>query len=86
MDKKYGILMPCWLKYKLSLATFEGNLAISSRAHGAYRVTQMVKNLPADAGDTGWIPESGDPLKEEMETHSRNLAWEIPWTEEPGGL
>lgn len=22
MDKKYGILMPCWLKYKLSLATF----------------------------------------------------------------
>lgn len=24
MDKKYGILMPCWLKYKLSLATFEG--------------------------------------------------------------
>ena len=27
-----------------------------------------------------------DPLEEEMETHSRILAWEIPWTEEPGGL
>ena len=26
-----------------------------------------------------------DPLKEEMATHSRILAWEIPWTEEPGG-
>ena len=27
-----------------------------------------------------------DPLKEEMATHSRILAWEIPWTEGPGGL
>ena len=27
-----------------------------------------------------------DPLKEEMEAHSSILAWEIPWTEEPGGL
>ena len=27
-----------------------------------------------------------DPLEEEMETHSRILAWEIPWTEEPGEL
>ena len=26
------------------------------------------------------------PLEKEMETHSRILAWEIPWTEEPGGL
>ena len=27
-----------------------------------------------------------DPLEEEMATHSSLLAWEIPWTEEPGGL
>ena len=27
-----------------------------------------------------------DPLEEEMATHSDILAWEIPWTEEPGGL
>ena len=27
-----------------------------------------------------------DPLKEEMATHSSILVWEIPWTEEPGGL
>ena len=27
-----------------------------------------------------------DALEEEMATHSRILAWEIPWTEEPGGL
>ena len=27
-----------------------------------------------------------DPLKEKKATHSSILAWEIPWTEEPGGL
>ena len=27
-----------------------------------------------------------DPLEEEMATQSSILAWEIPWTEEPGGL
>ena len=27
-----------------------------------------------------------DPLEKEMETHSSILTWEIPWTEEPGGL
>ena len=27
-----------------------------------------------------------DPLEKEMAAHSRILAWEIAWTEEPGGL
>ena len=27
-----------------------------------------------------------DPLEKEMTTHFSILAWEIPWTEEPGGL
>ena len=27
-----------------------------------------------------------DPLEEETAPHSSILAWEIPWTEEPGGL
>ena len=27
-----------------------------------------------------------DPLEKRMATHSSVLAWEIPWTEEPGGL
>ena len=27
-----------------------------------------------------------DLLEEEMATHASILAWEIPWTEEPGGL
>ena len=35
-----------------------------------------------------WVQSLGreDPLEKEMATHSSTLAWEIPWTEEPGGL
>ena len=46
----------------------------------------MVKNPPANAGDTDSIPGSGNPLEKEMATHSRILAWEMPWTEELGTL
>ena len=46
----------------------------------------VVKNLPA-VQET-WVQSLGweDPLEKEMATHSSILAWEIPWTEEPGGL
>ena len=27
-----------------------------------------------------------DPLAKKMATHSSTLAWEITWTEEPGGI
>ena len=33
-----------------------------------------------------WPLDWEDPLEKEMVTHSSILAWEIPWTEEPGGL
>ena len=46
----------------------------------------LVKNLPANAGDTRSIPGSGDSLEKEMATHSIILAWEVPWTEEPDRL
>ena len=44
------------------------------------------KNLPA-VQET-WVQFLGweDPLEKEMATHSSILAWEIPWTEECGGL
>ena len=46
----------------------------------------MVKNVPAmqemQVQSLGWE----DPLEKQMATHSSILAWEIPWTEEPGGL
>ena len=44
------------------------------------------KNLPGNAGDTGSIPGSGRSFGEGMATHSSILAWEILWTEGPGGL
>ena len=46
----------------------------------------MVKNLPANAGDTGLIPGSGRSLEEKMATHSSILAWEIPRIDKPGRL
>ena len=45
-----------------------------------------VENLLVNAGDMGLIPGSRSSLREGMETHSSIFAWEIPWTEEPGGL
>ena len=46
----------------------------------------MVKGLPT-VQET-WVRSLGrdDPLEREMATHSSMLAWEIPWTEEPGRL
>ena len=47
---------------------------------------QMVKNLPAMWEARVRSLGQEDPLEEEIETHSRILAWRIPWTQEPGGL
>ena len=46
----------------------------------------MIKNLPAV--QEMWVRFlcREDPLEEGMATHSSILAWEIPWTEEPGRL
>ena len=59
----------------------------------------VVKNPPANAGDTSSVPGwgrypgkgNGNPLQyscleKEMATHYNILAWKIPWIEEPGGL
>ena len=49
-------------------------------------VAQMVKNLPAIQGTQVQSLGQEDPLEKGMATHSSILAWEIAWTEEPGGL
>ena len=63
---------------------------VSGFADGEPRVTpwaspvaQMVKCLPAMRGT--WVRSLGpeDPLEKETATHSRTLAWKIPWMEEP---
>ena len=49
----------------------------------------VVENPPANARgteDVGLIPRWGRSLEKEMATNSSILAWEIPRTEEPGGL
>ena len=42
----------------------------------------MQKMQETQVQSLGWE----DPLETEMATHSSLFAWEIPWTEEPGGL
>ena len=49
-------------------------------------VAQMVKNLPAMQETQVQSLDWEDPLEKGMATHSSILAWEIPWTEKPGGL
>ena len=49
-------------------------------------VAQMVKCWPTM--QKTWVRSLGqeESLEKEMATHSSMCAWEIPWTEEPGGL
>ena len=51
-----------------------------------FLVAQTGKNPPAmrktQVRSVGWE----DTLEKEMETHSKILAWRIPWTEELGGV
>ena len=53
---------------------------------GASLLAQRVKCLPT-MRET-WVQSLGqeDPLEKEMVTHSRTLAWKIPWMEKPGRL
>ena len=57
---------------------FPGGQDFPGSSHG--------KESASNAGDTGSIPGSTDPLKKGMATPSTILAWRTPWTEEPGGL
>ena len=53
---------------------------------GKDTMAQLVKNLPVKQETRVWPPGREDPLEKGMATHSSVLAWEIPPTEEPGGL
>ena len=44
------------------------------------------KESACNTADLRLMPGWEDPLEEEMAAHSSILAWETPWTEEPGGL
>ena len=49
-------------------------------------VAQMVKSLLAIQETRVQSLDWKDPLEKGMATYSSILAWEIPWTEEPGRL
>ena len=46
----------------------------------------VLKNPPAKQLTWVWSLGREDPLEKEMATHSSILAWEVTWTEQPGGL
>ena len=49
-------------------------------------MAQLVKSLPAMWETQALFLGGEDPLEKEMAIHADILAWEIPWTEEPGVL
>ena len=69
---------------KLTLDAFKMNLSIFPRPPPV-----VVKNLCANAGgieDADLIPGLERSSGEGQGNPSSNLAWRIPWTEEPGRL
>ena len=60
--------------------------SISHEILEIFLLAQMVKNLPAM--QVTWVQSLSqeNPLEQETAAHSSILAWEIPWTEKPGGL
>ena len=49
-------------------------------------MAERLKRLPAMRETRVRSLDQEDPLEKEMAAHSSIFAWEIPWTEEPGGL
>ena len=93
---KVAGIVTCHLEYFsmrfLRIGTFSSSTSLHSRnliltiVIWASLVAQMVKSQPAIQETQVQSLGQEDFLEKEMTTHSSILAWEIPWTEEPGGL
>ena len=59
---------------------------ILSHAFRGFPGGSVVKDLPSVQEMQVQSLHQEDTLEKEMTTHSSILVWEIPWTEEPGGL
>ena len=77
---------------------FQGSSVLLGGVGPLYGHSDFLQRSPTFGGFPGGSPASAgdmkdkvrslgqeDPLEEEMATHSRILAWRIPWMEEPGG-
>ena len=71
----------CWPLYPISKLKFS-----ILKGRQGFPGGSEVKNQPANGGDVGLIPGSERSPREGMAVLSSILAWEIPWTEEPGRL
>ena len=91
----FSVLLPCfsalfcdvsfWLLSWLSVIYLSIILVVTLKdMPSAFPVAQMVKNLPVMPEVWVWALGWEDPLEKGMATHSRFLAWEVPWMEEPG--
>ena len=65
-----------WTKYSLSVGQLFPNGSVGKKNPPTMQETQET---------AVWFLGRKDALEEEMATHSSILAWNIPWTEEPGG-
>ena len=71
---------------------FKGSLITTSLGNNtpwASLGPQLVKNMPANAGDirdVGLIPGSGRSPGGRHGNPFQSFVWRIPWIEEPGGL
>ena len=74
--------------FHIFVQSFSNKFIILTQLHvlfGASLRAQSVKNSPAILEACFQFLGLEDILEKEMTTHSSILAWEIPWTEEPGG-
>ena len=70
--------------FSLSWAQLLGSGSLESKSK--LKLGSNNEESACNAADPGSIPGLEDPLEEELATHSRILAWRIPWTGEPGGI
>ena len=74
------------MKQKTSIRVHMGLIRYFEEHFGASLVAQTVKNPPAMQEIWDQSLDWEDPLEKGTATHSRILAWRIPWTEELGRL
>ena len=84
LGKKHGGAEPLFQKCTNIVKAEALKLHPPSNKAGVSLGGSMIKNPPVNAGDAGSIPGSGRSLGEGNGNCSSVLAWEIPWTEEPG--
>ena len=80
LENSMDSIVPGVAKSRTQLSDFHFRLQLG------FPYSSVGKNLPAMQEARVLSLGGEDLLEKKMATHSRILAWRIPWTEEPGGL